>query len=136
MIFRDRQITKKHLNEQNKVLNLEIFQQQYCFAWWVWHILNEIDGFAVSKYLNKKNIYLVPNLTYYPRACKLPENSIVDGSAALIFPKNNQIINNEQIEFFASEEFTNFYRIARNFGTRSLNIDRNSIFFWGLKKTG
>ena len=49
---------------------------------------------------------------------------------------NNQIINNEQIEFFASDEFTNFYRIARNFGTRSLNIDRNSIFFWGLKKTG
>ena len=96
--------------------------------------LNKIDSFAVSKYLNKKNVYLVPNLTYYPRACKLPENSIVDGSAALIFPKNNQIINNEQIEFFASDEFTNFYRIARNFGTRSLNIDKNSVFFWGLKK--
>ena len=137
--FRDRQITKKHTLNKGKIRVLKsrnISNNNIVSLDGYDTYLNQIDSFAVSKYLNKKNIYLVPNLTYYPRACKLPENSIVDGSAALIFPKNNQIINNEQIEFFASEEFTNFYRIARNFGTRSLNIDRNSIFFWGLKKTG
>lgn len=137
--FRDRQITKKHTLNKGKIRVLKsrnISNNNIVSLDGYDTYLNEIDSFAVSKYLNKKNVYLVPNLTYYPRACKLPENSIVDGSAALIFPKNNQIINNEQIEFFASEEFTNFYRIARNFGTRSLNIDRNSIFFWGLKKTG
>ena len=137
--FRDRQITKKHTLNKGKIRVLKsrnISNNNIVSLDGYDSYLNQIDSFAVSKYLNKKNVYLVPNLTYYPRACKLPENSIVDGSAALIFPKNNKIINNEQIEFFASDEFTNFYRIARNFGTRSLNIDRNSIFFWGLKKTG
>jgi DNA (cytosine-5)-methyltransferase 1 len=137
--FRDRQITKKHTLNKGKIRVLKsrnISNNNIVSLDGYDTYLNQIESFAVSKYLNKKNVYLVPNLTYYPRACKLPENSIVDGSAALIFPKNNQIINNEQIEFFASDEFTNFYRIARNFGTRSLNIDRNSIFFWGLKKTG
>ena len=37
---------------------------------------------------------------------------------------------------FATATGLDLDRIARNFGTRSLNIDRNSIFFWGLKKTG
>jgi DNA (cytosine-5)-methyltransferase 1 len=137
--FRDRQITKKHTLNKGKIRVLKsrnISNNNIISLDGYDTYLNKIDSFAVSKYLNKKNVYLVPNLTYYPRACKLPENSIVDGSAALLFPKNNQIINNEQIEFFATDEFTKFYRVARNFGTRSLNIDRNSIFFWGIKKTG
>ena len=135
--FRDRQITKKHTLNKGKIRVLKsrnISNNNIVSLDGYDTYLNEIDSFAVSKYLNKKNVYLVPNLTYYPRACKLPENSIVDGSAALLFPKKDKTINNKQLEFFASEEFTAFYRIARNFGTRSLNIDRNSVFFWGLKK--
>ena len=135
--FRDRQITKKHTLNKGKIRVLKsrnISNNNIVSLDGYDTYLNEIDNFAVSKYLNKKNVYLVPNLTYYPRACKLPENSIVDGSAALLFPKKDKKINNKQIEFFASKEFTAFYRIARNFGTRSLNIDKNSVFFWGLKK--
>ncbi len=135
--FRDRQITKKHTLNKGKIRVLKsrnISNNNIVSLDGYDTYLNDINNFVVSKYLNKKNTYLVPNLTYYPRACKLPENCIVDGSAALLFPKNDQKINNKQLEFFASEEFTSFYRIARNFGTRSLNIDRNSIFFWGLKK--
>ena len=135
--FRDRQITKKHTLNKGKIRVLKsrnISNNNIVSLDGYDTYLNEIDSFAVSKYLNKKNVYLVPNLTYYPRACKLPENSIVDGSAVLLFPKKNKKINNKQLEFFASKEFTAFYRIARNFGTRSLNIDKNSVFFWGLKK--
>ncbi len=137
--FRDRQITKKHTLNKGKIRVLKsrnISNNNIISLDGYDTYLNEINSFAVSKYLNKKNVYLVPNLTYYPRACKLPENSIVDGSAALLFPKKDITINNKQLEFFASEEFTGFYRIARNFGTRSLNIDRNSVFFWGRKKIG
>ena len=36
--------------------------------------------------------------------------------------------------FVTLEEFEKFYRVARNFGTRSLNIDNNSVFFFGLLK--
>ena len=135
--FRDRQITKKHTLNKGKIRVLKsrnISNNNIISLDGYDTYLDKIDSFVVSKYLNRKNVYLVPNLTYYPRACKLPENSIVDGSAALLFPKKNETITDKQLEFFASKEFTAFYRIARNFGTRSLNIDRNSIFFWGLKK--
>ena len=36
--------------------------------------------------------------------------------------------------YFSSDEYTSFYRIARNFGTRSLNIDKNSVFL-GIEKS-
>ena len=75
----------------------------------------------------------MPNLSYYPRATFLPKNSIVDGSAAILIPKIN--INKKDLDFFASDEFSDFYRVARNFGTRSLNIDANSVFFFGKVKT-
>ena len=36
--------------------------------------------------------------------------------------------------FYATESFSKFYAIARNMGTRSLNIDNNSVFFFGKLK--
>ena len=73
-------------------------------------------------------------MTYYPRAAFLPKNSLCDGSVAILFPKNGISIKERDLEFYSTQEFKNFYAIARNKGTRSLNIDRNSIFFWGIKK--
>ncbi|MDX4064372.1 DNA cytosine methyltransferase [Aliarcobacter skirrowii] len=133
--FRDRQITKKHtLNsgkfrvlksrniENNGIKNIEDYD---CF-------INEIDSFVVSKYLNEKNIVLIPNLTYYPRATFLPKNSIVDGSVAILKPKNGIEITKKHLDYYSSDEFTEYYKIARNRGTRSLNIDNNSAKFFGL----
>ena len=135
--FRDRQITKKHtLNsgkfrvlksrniENNGIKNIEDYD---CF-------INEIDSFVVSKYLNEKNIVLIPNLTYYPRATFLPKNSIVDGSVAILKPKNGIEITKKHLDYYSSDEFTEYYKIARNRGTRSLNIDNNSAKFFGLLK--
>ena len=92
--------------------------------------------FGVAKYLNKENCFLVPNLTYYPRSCRLPKDCIVDGSVAILTTKDeNVVITQEDLSYYATEEFTMFYKIARNNGTRSLNIDNNSVFFFGkLKK--
>ena len=33
-----------------------------------------------------------------------------------------------------SNEYRNFYKIARNYQTRSLNIDKTSVFFFGKLK--
>ena len=41
-------------------------------------------------------------------------------------------ISNRQIEYFASDEFQKFYKICRNFSTRSMNIDSNYVFYFGL----
>ena len=97
--------------------------------------MDNIDNFTVSKFLNQNGIVLVPNLTYYPRATFLPKNSITDGSVAILKPKQGIKVTQKHLDYYSSEEFTEYYRIARNRGTRSLNIDTNSVKFFGLIKS-
>ena len=137
--FRDRQITKKYtknkgkfrvLKSRNIVSNgIKDIPNYDCY-------IDDISNFNVGKFLNKENLVLIPNLTYNPRACFLPENCITDGSVAILSIKNNKIkITKNDLEFFNTKEFSEFYSIARNLGTRSLNIDNNSVFYFGkLKK--
>ena len=51
---------------------------------------------------------------------------------AVLIPKNGIIPTEEQMAFFSTQEYRNFYQIARNFQTRSLNVDACSVFFYGL----
>lgn len=136
--FRDRQITKAITKNKGKVRvlksrnigNNEIkeIEGYDCY-------INEIGNLAVSKFYNESDVVMVPNLTYYPRASFLPKNTIVDGSVALLTLKNGSRMPTEQdLEFYSTGEFEDYYRVARNYGTRSLNIDNNSVFFFGLLK--
>jgi len=133
-VFRDRQITKSNSYEKgnirvvksrnignNEILNIEGYDRY----------INELNGFAVGKFFNSNSI-LVPNLTYNPRAARLPKNSIADGSAAILI--SHEEVTEEQIQYFSSDEFNLFYRIARNYGTRSMNIDSVSVNYFGVKK--
>ena len=137
--YRDRAITKKHTSTttgtirvlksrnigSNHIIDIPNYDSY----------IDDATPFGVSKYLNENNCYLVPNLTYYPRACRLPKGCIVDGSVAILTPKDKTItITDNDLAYYESEEFTSFYKIARNRGTRSLNIDNNSVFFFGIKK--
>ncbi len=97
--------------------------------------LDDINSLDVSKFLNQENCVLVPNLTYNPRACMLPAGCIADGSVAILTLKNTSIkVSTEDLAFYATSQFNEFYAIARNRGTRSLNIDNNSVFFFGKLK--
>ena len=136
--YRDRQITKKITNSEgnfrvlksrniasNKTINIKDYD---CYT-------DEIANLDVKKFINNETAVLVPNLTYNPRACFLPKNTIVDGSVAILTLRNgSRPVNEKDLEYFGTEEFSNFYGVARNFGTRSLNIDNNSVFFFGLLK--
>ena len=97
--------------------------------------IDNIEGLDVAKYLNQANCILLPNLTYNPRACFMPEGCIADGSVAILTLANDDdIVTKEDLAFYATDSFTKFYAIARNLGTRSLNIDNNSVFFFGKLK--
>jgi len=136
--YRDRQITKKITNgkgrfrvlksrniSSNKTIDIKDYDSY----------TDEIKSLDVSKFLNNTTAVLVPNLTYSPRACFLPQNTIVDGSVAILTLKNgSRPINENDLEYFGTKEYEKFYGIARNFGTRSLNIDNNSVFFFGILK--
>lgn len=135
--YRDRKITKKYTKNKGKVRVLK--SRNLSTDGKIINILDYdsyVDNpslFVVSKFMNQENVIIVPNLSYYPRASFLPKECITDGSLALLFPKNGTKIKQEHLDYFGTEEFKNFYRIARNYGTRSLNIDKNSVFFFGLK---
>ena len=133
-VFRDRQITKKMLLEKGKYRVIKARNIEKCKIKNIKNYdkyINDINNLQVAKYLNKK-VVIVPNLTYYPRATFLPENSICDGSVAILIPKKE--VSCRDLEFFSSKDFHTFYKIARNYGTRSLNIDKNSVKFFGILK--
>jgi len=138
-VFRDRQITKRmtknkgkyrvlksrNLSKDGSIMNIKGYD---CYV-------DNLSKLAVAKFLNKENIVIFPNLSYYPRAGFLPKNSIADGSLAILTPRNtNQKITEKQLQYFSTDEFEKFYKIARHYGTRSLNIDSNSVFFLGVLK--
>lgn len=138
--FRDRQVTKKITTQNTNGTIWVLRSRNFPNGEKIKHIPGYdrfIDpkvakGLKVYDYINK-NVYLMPNLSYKPRSTKLPENTIVDGSLALLIPKNRKPTA-KQLSYYASSEFRKFYKIARNLGTRSLNIDKYSVFFFGLLK--
>jgi DNA (cytosine-5)-methyltransferase 1 len=138
--YRDRSITKAITKNSGKIRvlksrnigNNEIIDipDYDCY-------IDDVSSLDVSKFLGQKNCYLLPNLTYNPRACMLPQNCITDGSVAILTLKDNDTeITENDLAFYATDEFTTFYAIARNMGSRSLNIDNNSVFFFGIQKAG
>lgn len=131
--FRDRQITRSILKDKGtfKVLRARNIGNnkvsgEACY-------INNPENYVVSKYLNKGNVVMIPNLTYYPRATFLPKDTIVDGSVALLTLKNgHRKPTKKDLDFYSTKDFEIYYKTARNYGTRSLNIDNNSVHFFGI----
>lgn len=137
-VFRDRQITNAKLQDNGPI---KVYKSQNIKR--DGSGIKEITGYnkavfietakklSVMKYYKDKNVYLAPNMTYYPRVIKKSGNYIVNGSVAILSLKNGESLTEKQRQFFSSQEFRYFYLIARNKGTRSLNIDKTSVFWFG-----
>lgn len=93
--------------------------------------LDILKELSVYKYFNNNNIYLTPNMTYKPRVRRMVPNTIVNGSVAILIPRKNIVLTEEEMKYFSTEEYREFYRIARNYQTRSLNIDSASCYWFG-----
>ena len=138
-VFRDRQITSARLSDSGDVRVLksrnisddgkEIVDLGNYDSYINYDALKEL---AVFEYLDRDDVYLTPNMTYKPRLMKKPGNCVVNGSLAILIPKNGAIPTDKQMEFFSTPEYREFYQIARNYQTRSLNVDACSVFFYGL----
>ena len=136
-VFRDRQITKKHTSQKGSIRVVKSRNVGNCEIKDIENydrFLNDVEKFKVGDFLNKSNLVLVPNLTYNPRACFLPKNTVVDGSVAILIPQKGYRVKKIDLEYFRTREFRDFYAIARNRGTRSLNIDKNAVYYFGTKK--
>ena len=135
--FRDRTLTKANTLQQGKI---RVLKSRNIGSNEIINIpdydtyIDDVSDLEVGKYLNRTDCVLVPNLTYYPRACFMPNNCIADGSVAILTAAPEYKITTDDLAYYATDEFCQFYSIARNRGTRSLNIDNNSVFFFGKLK--
>lgn len=91
-----------------------------------------VESLSAYKFVGDKNVYLTPNMTYKPRVMRNEGNMVVNGSVAVLIPRENIELSEKQMEYFSSEEYRKFYQIARNYQTRSLNVDATSVFFYGI----
>lgn len=138
-VFRDRQITNSILLDSGDVRVLKsrnisddgksIYDLKDYDSYINYDKLNNL---AVSAYLNRDDVYLTPNMTYKPRVVRKPLNCVVNGSLAVLIPKNNIVLSEKQMEYYSTQEYREFYQIARNYQTRSLNVDACSVFFYGV----
>lgn len=141
-VFRDRQITNsnshigklkendirviksRNISNDGKIENIENYD--------AYINKNDLQNFQVKKYLNDEKVYLTPNMTYNPRFMKKEKGYIVNGSVAILIPKYEFELTEAQKRYISSDEFRTFYKIARNYQTRSLNIDKTSCYWFGI----
>ena len=138
-VFRDRQVTTKLLGPSGEIrviksrnipdsgselIDLENYDSYISKA--------NASALSVYQFLDNDKVYLTPNMTYKPRVIPKPKGTIVNGSAAVLILKAGESrLSKAQLNYFSSEEYRRFYRVARNYQTRSLNVDSNSVFFFG-----
>ena len=143
-VFRDRQITKSILISQKNQSSIRVLRSQNisdngcevidkdnydCFI-----DKDVLQKLTVNKFIDNDFVYLTPNMTYNCRVMKKEKGYIVNGSVAILIPKYHFQLTEKQLLFFSSNEFRKFYAVARNYQTRSLNIDAYSCYWFGIYK--
>lgn len=137
--FRDRQITNKYLSDTGKVRVLRskniLYNGEIINIPSYDKFINEdtLSGLTVSKYINSRCI-IMPNFTYNTRASILPDNCVPNGSIAILLPKNDEILANIDLSYYATDDFRKYYGIVKNNSKFTINIDKNSIYYIGVLK--
>ncbi len=96
---------------------------------------SQAQKLACHQFLDRTDVYLVPNMTYNPRMMRKPKGVVTNGSVAILKLKEPGLpLEDPELKYYSSQEYRRFYRIARNHQTRSLNIDATSVHFFGRIK--
>lgn len=141
-VFRDRQITNTNTTQQPGPDCLRVLKSRNIsddgaqiidIPGYDAYIRQDIArNLNVWEYVQNTNVYLTPNMTYNPRVMRNPGGLAVNGSVAVLIPKEDLMLTDTQTRYFSSGEYRHFYQIARNYQTRSLNVDASSVFFYGV----
>ena len=140
-VFRDRQITNRMLSSTGDIrviksrnINDSGTEIVPIDGYDSYISKEDAEELSVFSFFSSDTVYLTPNMTYKPRLIKKPANTLVNGSVAILTLKQNITLTEKQRGFLSTDEYRAFYKIARNYQTRSLNVDNNSVFFFGLLK--
>lgn len=141
-VFRDRQITKANTVAKSNGNCLWVIKARnidddglgitHIPDYDVYLPMQIAETVSASRFVNNERVYLTPNMTYNPRVIDNLPNTIPDGSVAVLIPKEDLRLTAKQKAFFSSEEYRRFYGIARNLSTQSINVDNNSVYYYGV----
>lgn len=134
--FRDRQLRKndlqptgkirvlksKNLNDVGDIISIDKYDA----------FIDDIDIYNVKKYLNTNNI-IMTNFTYNTRAAYLPKDTIVNGSLAILTLKDEKDKKYIDLSLYSTDDFRRYYAIVKNNSKFTINIDKNSIYYIGVK---
>ena len=144
-VFRDRQITNSNtaLSRGDKY-NVRVLKSRNILDTGEIIDIENYDSFidaqtlsklTVGKFYDNDDVYLTPNMTYKPRLIRKSKGYVVNGSIAILIPKDKTTnFSQKQLDYISSNEFRTFYKIARNYQTRSLNVDKTSCYWFGMNK--
>lgn len=144
-VFRDRQITKQNTSKEGTESRLWVIKGRNIDddAKGITHI-PDYDTYierevakdlTTYQYVNDSSVYLTPNMTYNTRVIPNVPDTIADGSVAILIPKEKDLrLSEEQMAYFCSDEYRRFYITARNLSTQSINVDKCSVYFYGIIK--
>lgn len=143
-VFRDRQITKSMTSQKKVNPSLWVIKARNIDddGQGITHIPDydvylpeeKAVGLSAYRYVNDDSVYLTPNMTYNPRVIENLPDTIPDGSVAVLIPKKPLRLTRMQRAYFSTEEYRRFYGIARNLSTQSINVDKTSVYFYGVLK--
>lgn len=141
-VFRDRQITNSNTTQDNGKDCLRVIKSRNISddgkeiidipGYDAYIEKSTVETLSAYKFVGNEKVYLTPNMTYKPRVMRNSGNMVVNGSVAVLIPREETELSEEQMEYFSSDEYRKFYQIARNYQTRSLNVDATSVFFYGV----
>jgi len=139
--YRDRQITSSMVHKERKPGDIRVLKSRdisddgkeikSIVGYDDFITTEEAKKCEVFKFFKRKDVFLVPNLTYKMRIIKKESNFIMNGSVAVLELKEGETFTSDDCALISTDKFRNFLQIARNYQTRSLNIDVNSVFFLG-----
>lgn len=143
-VFRDRQITKSITSQEQGVPSLWVIKARninddgqgvtHISGYDVYLPEETAASLSVYRYVDDDSVYLTPNMTYNPRVIENLPRTIPDGSVAVLIPKKPLRLTKKQRAYFSTEEYRRFYSIARNLSTQSINVDKTSVYFYGVLK--
>ena len=143
-VFRDRQITKAVTTSEKKEDNLWVLKARnvkddgtgvtHIEGYDVYVDSEYAKELSVYPYVNNPDVYLTPNMTYNTRVIRNVNNVVPDGSVAVLIPKHKMELTENQLRYFSSKEYRQFYIVARNLSTQSINVDKTSVYFFGILK--
>lgn len=143
-VFRDRQITKAITSSEKGNGSIWVIKAKnisddgsgitHIPGYDVYIPFDRAKSLNAYEYVNDSHVYLTPNMTYNPRVIENLPDTIADGSVAVLIPKKPLRLSKTQMAYYSTDEYRRFYGIARNLSTQSINVDKTSVFFYGVLK--